>query len=37
VIIPPNTPHKFRNSGASVLRQVDIHASDRFITEWLDE
>jgi quercetin dioxygenase-like cupin family protein len=37
LIVPPNTPHKFRNTGAGVLRQVDIHASERFITEWLEE
>jgi quercetin dioxygenase-like cupin family protein len=37
VIVPPNTPHKFRNSGSGPLRQVDIHLSDRFITEWLED
>jgi hypothetical protein len=24
------------NSGTERLRQVDIHASDRFLTEWLE-
>jgi len=24
------------NSGAGRLRQIDIHASDRFVTEWLE-
>jgi hypothetical protein len=24
------------NTGAGRLRQVDIHASERFITEWLE-
>jgi quercetin dioxygenase-like cupin family protein len=31
VVIPANTPHRFINSGDSVLRQIDIHASPRFI------
>ena len=30
-IIPANTPHRFINSGDTVLRQIDIHASPRFI------
>lgn len=37
VIVPPNTPHKFVNSGDGPLRQVDIHHSPRFITEWLED
>jgi mannose-6-phosphate isomerase-like protein (cupin superfamily) len=35
VIVPPNTPHSFVNSGDGNLRQLDIHLSPRFITEWL--
>src|SRR5947209_19273214 len=31
VVIPANTPHRFVNSGEIILRQVDIHASPRFI------
>ncbi len=31
VVIPANTPHRFVNSGDTVLRQIDIHASPRFI------
>jgi len=31
VVIPANTPHRFVNSGDTVLRQVDIHASPQFI------
>ena len=31
VIIPAKTPHRFVNSGAAVLRQIDIHASPQFI------
>jgi mannose-6-phosphate isomerase-like protein (cupin superfamily) len=30
-VIPANTPHRFVNSGDSVLRQIDIHASPNFI------
>ena len=31
VVIPANTPHRFVNSGQGVLRQIDIHASPKFI------
>ena len=31
VVIPANTPHRFVNSGDAVLRQIDIHASPKFI------
>jgi quercetin dioxygenase-like cupin family protein len=31
VVIAANTPHRFVNSGTGVLRQIDIHASPRFI------
>jgi mannose-6-phosphate isomerase-like protein (cupin superfamily) len=37
VVVPTGVPHKFVNSGAGRLRQVDIHASGRFVTEWLEE
>jgi mannose-6-phosphate isomerase-like protein (cupin superfamily) len=37
VVVPAGVPHRFVNSGAGRLRQVDIHASERFITEWLEE
>jgi quercetin dioxygenase-like cupin family protein len=30
-IIPPNTAHRFVNSGNTILHQIDIHASPRFI------
>jgi mannose-6-phosphate isomerase-like protein (cupin superfamily) len=36
VIVPGGVPHKFVNTGEGHLRQVDIHASDHFITEWLE-
>jgi mannose-6-phosphate isomerase-like protein (cupin superfamily) len=37
VVVPAGLPHKFVNSGTTRLRQVDIHASDRFVTEWLED
>ena len=37
VIVPPKTPHTCRNTGTGPLRPVDIHASERFITEWLED
>ena len=37
VVAPAGTPHKFVNSGTGTLRQVDIHASPRFMTTWYDE
>lgn len=37
VIVPPHVPHKFVNSGTTRLRQLDIHVSLRFITDWLED
>jgi mannose-6-phosphate isomerase-like protein (cupin superfamily) len=34
-IVPPDTAHRFVNSGDGPLRQIDIHVSARFSTEWL--
>ena len=34
-IVPPDTPHRFVNSGDGPLRQIDIHVSASFSTEWL--
>ena len=31
VVIPANTPHRFVNSGNTILRQIDVHAGPRFI------
>jgi quercetin dioxygenase-like cupin family protein len=31
VVIPANMPHRFVNSGTTILRQLDIHASPRFV------
>jgi len=30
-VVPANTPHKFVNSGDGLLRQIDVHASPKFI------
>jgi mannose-6-phosphate isomerase-like protein (cupin superfamily) len=37
VVGPANVPHKFVNNGPGVLRQIDIHASGQFVTEWLED
>ncbi|HKW72502.1 MAG TPA: cupin domain-containing protein [Candidatus Dormibacteraeota bacterium] len=34
-VVDANQPHGFVNTGQSRLRQIDIHLSPRFITEWL--
>jgi mannose-6-phosphate isomerase-like protein (cupin superfamily) len=35
LIVPADTPHAFTNTGAGPLRQIDIHLSRAFATEWL--
>jgi mannose-6-phosphate isomerase-like protein (cupin superfamily) len=35
VIVPAGTPHGFRNSGGARLRQINIHVSPVFRTDWL--
>lgn len=35
VVAPAGVAHRFVNSGGGRLRQVDIHESPRFDTEWL--
>jgi mannose-6-phosphate isomerase-like protein (cupin superfamily) len=35
VIVPPEQPHAFVNSGHGRLRQIDVHLSPRFQTDWL--
>ncbi len=34
VVVPDGVAHKFVNSVR--LRQIDMHASERFVTEWLE-
>jgi len=36
VVVQPGETHTFVNSGDGPLKQIDIHASDRFITDWLE-
>lgn len=35
VVVPAGLPHAFVNSGDGPLRQLDIHVSPVFDTEWL--
>jgi mannose-6-phosphate isomerase-like protein (cupin superfamily) len=35
VIVPPETPHAFKNTGDGPLRQIDVHVSPKFVTDWL--
>lgn len=35
VVVPAGVAHRFVNSGSGRLRQVDVHESDRYETEWL--
>ncbi len=37
VVVAAGEPHAFTNTGAGALRQIDIHASRSFATEWLEE
>jgi mannose-6-phosphate isomerase-like protein (cupin superfamily) len=37
VVVPAGEPHGFTNSGDGTLRQVAIHVSPRFVTEWLED
>jgi mannose-6-phosphate isomerase-like protein (cupin superfamily) len=35
-VVDAHQPHAFVNSGDRTLRQVDIHLSPKFVTEWLE-
>ena len=37
VIAPAGAAHRFVNTGDGPLRQIDIHVSPSFSTEWLSE
>ena len=37
LVVPAGVPHKYVNSGAGRARHIDIHASGRMATEWLEE
>jgi mannose-6-phosphate isomerase-like protein (cupin superfamily) len=36
LFVPAFTPHKFSNLGPEPLETIDIHASNEFVTEWLE-
>ena len=36
IVAPANVPHKFANTGEVRLRQIDIHLSKQYITQWLE-
>jgi mannose-6-phosphate isomerase-like protein (cupin superfamily) len=36
VVVPADTAHRFVNCGEGPLRQIDIHVSTSFATEWLE-
>src|SRR3954468_18292329 len=36
IVVPADTPHKFRTLGPDRFESVNIHANDEFITEWLE-
>jgi len=37
VIAPAGIPHKFINSGKTLLHSINIHPISRMITEWLED
>lgn len=37
VIVPTNTPHKFKNSGEEPLQMISIHVSKRVIQKMLED
>lgn len=36
LVVPPGVPHKFSNLGPGRLEAIDVHASERFVTDWLE-
>jgi mannose-6-phosphate isomerase-like protein (cupin superfamily) len=36
IVVPALTPHKFANLGPDRFQSTNIHASDTYITEWLE-
>ena len=37
VVVPANTPHKFKNSGEEPLQMLSMHPSKQVIQEWLED
>jgi hypothetical protein len=36
LVVPAFTPHKFEVLGGGTFESINIHANDRFVTEWLE-
>ncbi len=36
MVAPADVPYTFRVIGPEAYRAVHVHASDRFVTEWLE-
>jgi mannose-6-phosphate isomerase-like protein (cupin superfamily) len=37
ILVPAEVPHKFMNLSDKQLKQIDIHVSKQFVTDWLEE
>ena len=37
IIVPAEMPHKFTNRSDKPLKQIDIHVTKKFITDWLED
>lgn len=37
ILVPAQVPHKFMNAGNTRLKQIDIHVSKQYQTDWLEE
>ena len=37
IIVPADVPHKFMNLSDKQLKQIDIHVSKQFVTDWLED
>jgi mannose-6-phosphate isomerase-like protein (cupin superfamily) len=37
VVVPAEVPHKFMNRTNGQLKQIDIHVSKQFLTDWLED
>lgn len=37
IIVPADIPHKFMNRSDQQLKQIDIHVSRQFVTQWLED
>lgn len=37
ILVPAEVPHTFMNLSDKQLKQIDIHVSKQFITDWLED